>query len=49
MKNNPTKLLKTQGICPESDKTIPISDTYGGIRLRVAKGGEDGRDIDLRN
>ncbi len=26
--NNPTKLLKTQGRCPESDKTIPISDTF---------------------
>ena len=28
-KNNPTKLLKIQGRCPESDKTIPISDTVG--------------------
>ncbi len=28
LKNNPTKLLKTQGVCPESDKTIPISDTF---------------------
>ncbi len=26
--NKPTKLLKTQGRCPESDKTIPISDTF---------------------
>jgi hypothetical protein len=26
-KNKPTKLLKTQARCPESDKTIPISNT----------------------
>jgi len=42
LKNNPTKLLKTQGRCPESNKTIPISDTAGGIGFRVAMGGEGG-------
>ncbi len=28
LQNKPTKLLKRQGRCPESDKTIPISDTF---------------------
>jgi hypothetical protein len=42
LKNNPTKLLKTQGGVPKSDKTIPISDTFGGITFRVAMGGENG-------
>jgi hypothetical protein len=34
MRSKPTKLLKTLERCPESDKTIPNSDTlYGGRRL----------------
>ena len=40
--NKATKLLKTLGSVPKSDRTIPISDTVGGIRIRVAMGGDDG-------
>ncbi len=36
---NPTKLLKIQVRCPESDKTIPISDTP---RSRAGQPGPDG-------
>jgi hypothetical protein len=32
-KNNPTKLLKTQDRCPETNKTIPISDTVGATEI----------------
>ncbi len=44
-RNHPTKLLKTQERCPESDKTIPISDTFwslsilGGCNLLLSEEG----------
>ena len=40
LSNKPTKLLKTLDSVPKTNKTIPISDTVGGMRFRVAMGGE---------